>query len=74
MKLLKYILFAILGIFVFSVFVTCLYEGGFVTGIQIFVGMALSCFAGLGWFVLGIIGVYKNMIRGENDGDRQKKQ
>lgn len=37
MKLLKYILFAILGIFVFSVFVTCLYEGGFVTGIQTFV-------------------------------------
>lgn len=64
MKLFKYIMLTILGMFVFSVFVTCVYEGGFETVIQNTTGTVLLFIAGLGWFVMGIIKVYENTIGG----------
>lgn len=74
MKLLKYILFMIAGLFVFSVFVTCVYAGGFVNGIQLTVGYTLSCCAGLLWLAWGIVGIYEYVMGVKKDGNRQKKQ
>lgn len=74
MKLFKYILFTISGIFVFSVFITCVYAGGFINGVQIAIGYILSCCAGLSWLAWGIIGIYEYIVGDKKDGNRQKKQ
>ena len=58
MKILKYSIALIWGLLIFSVFVTCVYAGGFVNVFQRAVGNALTLLVGLGLTAYGVIGVY----------------
>lgn len=74
MKLFKFIIFTIIGLFVFSVFVTCVYAGGFYNAVQQAVGYTVSCCAGLSALAFGIVGIYEYFTGDKSDGNRQEKQ
>lgn len=58
MKIIKYTIACLWGLLIFSVFVTCVYAGGFVNVFQRAVGNALTLLVGLGLTAYGIIGIY----------------
>ena len=68
-KAIIFTLIAVIGLVIFSVFVTCCYAGPFKEGFQVVTGMFLLFLNGLIFTVTGIIGTFA--ILDEEDGENE---